>query len=433
MSANEPDSSLMAAPRMARVRQNFPRSAPLDPRAVLKAEFEKVRARIKPGSRIAVGVGSRGIAHLAEIVLAVLDNLRAAGAQPFIIPAMGSHGGATPEGQVEILASYGITEAAMGAPIRGSLEVRQVGTSEGGLPVFCSVEALGAEGVALVNRIKPHTDFGGTLGSGLVKMAVIGLGKRTGAAAMHAAASRLGHERVIRDMAGVLFQAAPILCGVAILEDQWHDTARLIVAPGEGIQAVEAQWVAEARRLMPRLPFDEIDLLIVDRIGKDISGSGMDPNVTGRRVQGYSASLAREGRPAPFIRRVFVRDLTPGTHGNAIGIGLADATTLRLVRAMDARVTYLNALTALTPQSVKIPMHFETDREAIGRMLASLAIPEARAARVVRIGDTLALAELEVSEELLAEARRNPELSVSGSAGEMEFDREGNLVPMAWH
>jgi len=284
---------------------------------------------------IAVAIGSRGIANLPEIASAVLESLKAFGTRPFILPAMGSHGGATSEGQIAILASLGISEAGMNVCIRPSMEVKQIGTLPGGAPVYCSVEALNADGVVLINRIKPHTDFSGSLGSGIVKMSVVGLGKHAGAAAMHVAATRLGHEQVIRSMAGVVIRTAPVLCGVAILENQFHETAKLAVLPREEIEAGENQLFSESRTLMPTLPFEEIDLLIVERIGKNISGAGMDPNVTGRWVDGYLTSLARNHRPAPFIRRIFVRDLTPETHGNAIGIGLADATTSRVVRAMD--------------------------------------------------------------------------------------------------
>ena len=414
-------------PRFLRIRQNFQPMPPLDIRATLDAEFARLRPRIRSGARIAIGVGSRGITHLAEIVAAVLDQLRAAGAQPFIIPAMGSHGGATPEGQREVLGSYGITEAAMGVPIRDSLEVREVGRSADGVPVFCSTEALAAEGIVLINRIKPHTDFFGTLGSGLLKMCVIGLGKRTGATAMHLAATQFGYERVIRGMAAVLLQNAPVLGGVAILENQFHDTARLLVVPREEMETAEDALLAEARALMPLLPFDEIDLLIVDRIGKNISGAGMDPNVINRSIHGYNSLPMRDGQPAPFIRRIFVRGLTPETHGNAIGIGMADATTTRLVHATDARATNLNSLTALTPQSAKIPIAFDTDREAIERMLASLPLPDPHAARIVRIADTLSLAELEISEPLWCEVRTRPEFTALSEPCEVAFDAQGDL------
>jgi hypothetical protein len=416
-------------PKMFSVRQNFPARAPLDLRAALDGEFARLRPRVRPGARIAVGVGSRGIANLPDIVRAVLEQLRAAGAEPFIIPAMGSHGGATPEGQREVLAEYGVTEATMNAPIRASLEVRQIGTTAENAPVYCSAEALGADGIVLVNRVKPHTDFAGTLGSGLLKMCVIGLGKQIGAAAMHQAASRLGHERVLRGMARVILGAAPVLGGVAILENQFHDTARLAVLAREEMEAAEESLLVEARALMPLLPFDEIDLLIVDRLGKNISGAGMDPNVIGRDVQGYSGALSRDGRSSPFIRRIFARELTPETHGNATGIGLADVTTTRLVRAMDHRVTSINALTALTPQSAKIPIHFDTDREAIGLALASLGTSDPP--RVVRILDTLSLIDLEVSEAFAEEVKQlQPRLSPTGEPREMQFAPDGNLFPL---
>lgn len=416
-------------PRMFRVRQNFPVMPPLDVRMVLDAEFGKVRSRLKPGARIAVAVGSRGITNLSAIVATILDQLRGAGTRPFIIPAMGSHGGATPEGQSELLAAYGITEAAMKAPIHPSLEVRQIGTSPGGVPVVCSVEALGADGVVLVNRVKPHTDFGGALGSGIVKMSVVGLGKRAGAASMHAEASRIGHEHAIRGIARVMLRTAPILCGVAILEDQFHNTAKIVVLPRDEIEAGEEPLLLEARQLMPRLPIEEIDLLIVDRIGKNISGAGMDPNVTGRWVNGYSSALLREGRTAPFIRRIFVRDLTTETHGNAIGIGLADVTTTRLVRTMDHRATSINALTALAPQCAKIPIHFDTDREALDLILTSLAMTNPHAVRIVRISDTLSLTVLGMSELLREEVIQRSDLTALSEPSEMEFNGDGNLLP----
>lgn len=417
----------MPLPRMMRVRQNFPATPPVDIRAEVAGGFGVWRLRLRPGARIAVAVGSRGIAGLAGIVRAVVDELRSAGAHPFIIPAMGSHGGATPEGQRSVLAGYGVTEGAMGVPVRDSLEVRIVGTSVDGVPVPCSVEALAADGIILVNRVKPHTDFGGTLGSGLLKMCVVGLGKHAGAIAMHEAASRLGHEHVIRGMARVLVGSAPILGGVAILENQHHATARLVMVPGAEMEAGEERLLAEARALMPVLPFEEIDLLVVDQLGKNVSGAGMDPNVIGRGVQGYSSALQRAGRPAPFIRRIFVRDLTPETHGNAIGVGLADVTTSRLVRATDLRVTAINALTALTMQCAKMPIHFDTDREAIVRVLASLALAEPARARIVRIRDTLSLVELEVSEALADEVAHRPWLERLSPPGEWEFDADGNF------
>lgn len=419
------DSSL---PRFVRVRQQFPRTSPVNLSAAIASEFARIRPRIRPGARIAVGVGSRGITGIKAIVTAVLAEIRSAGGEPFIFPAMGSHGGATPEGQTEILSTYDITEKSLGVPIRASLEVKEVGRTPDGSPVYASIEALGSDGIVLVNRVKPHTDFSGDLGSGLMKMAVVGLGKRAGAAAMHLAASEFGHERSIRAMAGVLLRETPILGGVAILENPLHETARIAVLLREEIEKGEDALFQESRRLMPRLPFDEIDLLIVDRMGKNISGTGMDPNIIQRSIDGYSSSLQRAGRASPFIRRIFVRDLTEETHGNAIGIGLADLTTGRLMRAMDPRVSFLNALTALTPQSAKLPVWFETDREAIDRALASLPLASPGAARIVRIADTLSLGEIDVSEPLWKTVVGNPDLAALGPPRPAVFDAAGNLA-----
>lgn len=419
---------MSAFPRFVRVRQNFARPAPLDFVAALQAGFEKLRPRISPGAKIAVGVGSRGITNLKPIVAEVLALIRKAGGEPFIFPAMGSHGGATPEGQREILASYDITEDSMGTPIKASLEVKQVGVTADGKPVWCAIEPLAADGIVLINRVKPHTDFYGDIGSGLLKMSVVGLGKRAGAAAMHLAASELGHERAIRTMAGVLIRETPLLGGFAILENQFHETAKIAVLTCDEMEKGEDALLVESRRLMPLLPFDEIDLLIVDRMGKNISGTGMDPNVIMRSIDGYSSHLRRDRRPSPFIRRIFVRDLTPETHGNAIGIGLADITTTRLARAMDTQISFINAMTALTPQSAKLPVYFDTDREAIERALASLPLADPALAKIVRIVDTLTLAEIEVSEPLWAEVKERAELTAIRAARALEFDSAGNLV-----
>ena len=415
-------------PRFIRVRQKFPPSAPVDIVGTLRREFERVRPRVKPGARVAVAVGSRGIANLDTLVGAVIEELRRAGAAPFIVPAMGSHGGATPEGQARLLADYGVTEERMGAPIRAAMGTERLGVTADGVEVLWSAEALRSDGVVVVNRVKPHTDFHSeTLGSGLFKMLVVGLGKQAGAANFHAAAMRLGYEQVLRTVAKVTLAAAPVLCGVAVVENQFHDTARLEVLLPNEIESREPDLFRDARRLMPRLPFDDIDLLIVDRTGKNISGAGMDPNVTGRGIHGYSASLG-ESKTKPVVRRLFVRDLTPESHGNAVGVGLADFTTTRLVRAMDERVTFMNALTALSLQSVKVPIHFESDRECVGRALESLALADTRRAKVTRIADTLSLERVQASEAYLEEVRGRADLEAEGNLEEMRFDAAGNLA-----
>jgi len=412
------------------VRQKFPASSPVDIRGSLDREFAAVAGRIKPGMRIAVGVGSRGITNLQAIVSAVLDLLKSTGAQPFLVPAMGSHGGATPEGQTALLAEYGITEAALGVPIRAEMEAKRIGVTSDGIDVFFSAEALRADGVVVVARVKPHTDFlSDTLGSGLFKMMVVGLGKRMGAANYHVSASRFGYEHVLRTAGRITLQKAPILCGVAIVENQRHDTARLAVVLPDEMESREKELFVEAKGLMPRLPFDDIDLLVVDRIGKNISGSGMDPNVIGRSLHGYSGLLGEPGGKAA-VRRILVRDLTPEAHGNAVGVGLADFTTTRLVRQMDARVTYLNAVTALSLQGVKIPIHYETDREAVAAALQSLALDDTRQARMVRIQDTLSVGRIEMSETYAEVVRGRSDLEVMNEPTELEFDANGMLPAM---
>ncbi len=419
-------------PLMFSIRQNLPRSAPIDIEATVQSQLElKLASRITPGARIAVAVGSRGIANLRQIVSVAVSWLKARGAIPFIVPAMGSHGGATPEGQAEVLADYGIHEGAVGAPVMASMDVSLLGSTDDGVKVYFSSEALKADGILLVNRIKPHTDFSGKIGSGILKMLSIGLGKQMGAGACHTAFALRGHEQVIRKVASFTLQRAPMLGGLAILEDQFHETAK-IVALGKGeIVEGEEQLFAEAKQLMPSLPFEEIDFLIVDQMGKNISGAGMDPNIIGRSVYGYTSQGPRVTALSNVrIRRIFVRDLTPESHGNASGIGLADLTTSRLVRAMDHRAIYVNALTALAPIIAKTPIHFETDGEAIAWGLASLGLPDTRAARVVRIANTLSLEIMQVAEAFSAEITPAKNLTALGQPGEMEFDSQQNLLPM---
>jgi len=398
---------------------------------VLSQQFreQKVLDRVRPSARIAIAVGSRGIANLREIVSCVIGILRNSGLQPFIVPAMGSHGGATPAGQAHVLADYGITPESMGVPLDTRMDVRLMGTAENGVEVFFSASAFEADGVIVINRIKPHTDFSGSLGSGILKMIAIGLGKHRGAITVHAAASRLGHERVIRAAARVTLKNAPILCGVAVVEDQNHQTSELRVIRPEAIENEEDKLFARAKELMPKLAFEEIDLLIVDFMGKDLSGTGMDPNVIGRSVYGYSSTLFREPTISPRIYRIFVRELTDATNGNALGIGLADFTTTRVVNKIDRRASYTNSLTALTPSTTKIPIYFDTDRECIENAVASLALPELSIPRIVRIASTLSLNKFQASEAYRYELSLRSDLAVRRAPQDMEFDVWGNLLP----
>jgi hypothetical protein len=419
----------VAFPRMVRVRQRFDVPRAVDAREAARQEMVKFKSRISRGTQIAIAVGSRGITDILPIVETVISEIRSAGASPFIIPAMGSHGGATPEGQREILAEYGISENVLDVPVRPSMDTQVIGATPEGVDVNWSAEALRAGGIIAINRIKPHTDFkSDSIGSGVLKILVVGLGKRVGAAAYHCASTRFGYEQMLRSIARVVLRRAPILGGLGIVENQLHQTARLAAMLPDELETGEAELFREAARLMPKLPLDDIDLLIIDRIGKNISGAGMDPNITGRWVHGHSSMLGAPAGDGPHVRRLFVRDLTPETHGNGIGIGLADITTTRLVRELDTKKTYINALTSLTPNAAKIPIHFDTDREAISMALGSLATDDIGKAKIVRIADTLTLDNLEISEPALQS--RLPAVEMLDGPKEMSFDGAGNLAAL---
>jgi hypothetical protein len=419
-------------PKMLPMGQTFPPSQKLDFPTLLNEQFAQqgLVGQIKPGMRLAVGVGSRGITNLKEIVKATIDLLVKAGARPFIVPAMGSHAGATSEGQVELLASYGVTAESMGVPIEASMEVKKIGCGFDGADVVFSVPALAADGIVVVNRVKPHTDFRGTMGSGIQKMLVIGFGKQVGANNAHREAAHRGYEAVFREFARVILGTVPVFCGIALVEDQRHQTAALEVLRPENIVSGEGRLFQLAESLLARLPFDDIDLLIVDRMGKDISGSGMDTNVIGRDIDGYLSALHSKGSVTPRVSRIFVRDLTPASNGNGQGIGMADFTTSRLVKSLNLQYTYMNALTSLGLLPAKIPIHFDSDREAIQAALSSLASRAPEKLRVVRIADTLNLERFQVSESCVGGTNGHKGVAVTGAAKEMAFDGAANLLPL---
>lgn len=412
-------------PEMLAVRQVFPLTPALDLPAAVERELAPIVTPLPRGATVAVAVGSRGITGLAVIVKAALDRLRGLGLRPFLVPAMGSHGGGTPEGQLAILARYGISEAALGVPVRAGMETADLSAGTGPSRAPFAAAALEADAILLINRVKPHTDFSGTVGSGLLKMLVVGLGKHAGASNYHATATRLGYEEVLLQLADVMLPKVPLAGGLAIIENQRHETARIVGVPAAELRSREPTLCAEAGQLMPRLPFDDLDLLIVDRMGKNISGTGMDPAVIGRTVHGYSLKdLDRQ--PPPRIRRLVVRELTPESGGNAIGIGMADFTTTRLVNAINWEVTRVNTLTAISFQSVKLPLHFATDREAIEVALRTLALPDPAEARVVRVRDTLSVEQFQMSPACRALSSRTPLVELGPPARTM-FDGQGNL------
>lgn len=379
-------------------------------------------SRVRPGMRVAVAVGSRGVANINVIVGALVHELKALGAEPYIVPAMGSHGGGTSEGQRNVLKNYGISEETMDVPIRSSMEVVQIATAPQGFPIYVDKYALEAEGIVLVNRIKPHTNFKGPLGSGLMKMMAIGLGKRQGAETYHRAMGRFGFLETIRTVASIVVKNCNILMGLGVVENGYDQTAILSALRREEIAAKEPELLQKARELMARLPFDEIDLLIVDEMGKEISGTGMDSNVIGR------VDIVPVGESqSPKVSRLYIRDLTEKTHGNAVGIGMADLTHRRLVNKIDTKSTYINCITSGSLQKCKIPLTCETDQEALQIAMSVLGINPIEATKVVWIKNTLELNEMKVSEAFWDEAQNLEHIEVLSKPEAIEFDSEGNF------
>jgi hypothetical protein len=416
--------TVMALPKMVRVRQTFPRPRVADiPRSVAET-LERAGLRIKRGDTVAVGAGSRGIANIDVIVGAAVRYLRDLGARPFVFPAMGSHGGGTPEGQLSVLEHYGITEATMGCPLRATMDVVQVGEALG-LPVWLDRHAAEADWIGLVNRIKPHTDFKGSIESGLFKMMTIGLGKHRGAIQYHRANIRHGYETVITSVGREMLSRARIGFGLGIVENGYDETGHVEAFTAEELEAGERRLLKEAREWMARLPFSPFDVLVVEEIGKNISGSGMDTNVIGR------PSNPHEPFPAdPKILWIVALDLTDESYGNATGIGNADFTTRRLVDKIDMKPTLINCITACTPNAAKVPATYETDREAIETALSCIGLTPPEQARVIRIKNTLMLGEIEVSEALMPEVARRGDLTALSAATPLPFDVAGRLIPL---
>jgi hypothetical protein len=374
------------------------------------------------GRRVAVAVGSRGIDKIATVARAAVDWFKMRGADPFVIPAMGSHGGATPEGQKEVLAALGVTEQSVGAPIEPAMETLEIGRSSTGARVLTSRAAYEADAVLIINRIKPHTDFASPeIGSGLRKMCVIGLGKAEGAFEFHHAATRHGYEPVLKEISARILDSYSSLFGLALVEDARHHLARIEALRGERIIEREPQLFAVARKWMPALPFPEIDVLIVDEMGKNISGAGMDTNIIERGIDG----VPREGRKAE-VRAIYVRSLTPESHGNAIGIGLADVASSSLVEKIDKQATYTNALTAISPETVRIPMHFANDQECLKAALR-ISGADPALARIVRVRNTLALDKFIVTANYAGEIAGREGLHILQEPREWRFTADGNF------
>lgn len=415
----------MHYPKLLRVRQYFDQPCVKDVAATAAAELEKLDLgrRIRPGQTVALTAGSRGVANIALILRTVAEHLKKLGAKPFLVPTMGSHGGGTAEGQREIIESYGITEAFVGVPIRASMEVISLGTSDAGIPVVLDRLASEADHIGVVCRVKPHTGYHGPVESGLLKMMMIGLGKHAGATVYHRLLLEMPYDVVVRSVARTVLAKAPIAFGLAAVENARDETALIEALPPEQFEQREEKLLKQARELLPRLPIRDADLLIIDEIGKDVSGSGMDTNVVGRKRSGRFDPGPKD---QPIMRYIFIRGLSAHTHGNATGLGLADFTTKRLVDAMDYKSTVINCLTGGFCEAAAIPVWFETDREVVDAALGALGSRESRDARVLHIRNTLHVEELVVSEPCLSEPRQT-RYEPLGPATAFAFDAKGNL------
>jgi len=361
-----------------------------DPQAAVAGELDRIQLadRLRPGARVAIAVGSRGIANLVPIVRATVEYVRRAGAEPFIVAAMGSHGGATGEGQRALLAELGVREDTVGAPIRTEMEAECIGTNDHGLPVFWDRNALAADAVLTVSRIKPHTDFRSRYESGIVKMLVVGLGKRDGATQIHRYGAR-GLRTLLESSVRVILEKTPFLAGIALVENFYDRTALVQAVRREELLELEPKLLEQARRLMATLPFEELDVLVIGELGKNYSGCGIDPNVIGRMYIAGEPEFER-----PRIARIVVLELAPESHGNATGIGLADFITDRLLRAMERRPTEINAMVSTFVERARVPLSFPTDRDAIMAALQTCWQPEPSRVRLAIIPNTLQLAEL---------------------------------------
>ena len=416
----------MQLPKMYRVRQRLSGTRIENIAETVADELQGLSlSAVQPGHRIAITAGSRGIAEIARILQAVVDFFKSIGAEPFLFPAMGSHGGATAAGQVAVLQKLGITESSVNAPIRSSMEVAQIGATEDDVPVYIDKIALSADHILVVNRIKSHTKFKAPIESGLMKMMAIGMGKQEGAKFYHRAAVQYTFPKIILDAGRIVINKAPIVGAVGIVENGYGETTAIAAMKPDDIENREKELLLLSKRMMARLPFDDIDLLIVDEIGKDISGVGIDPNITGRN-RDFLDVFEHPAR----VKRIFVRDLTDQTRGNAIGIGLADITTKRLVDKIDYAATYKNCITAISLEKAAVPMHFETDREAIDVALGSLGLIAPVKSRIVRIKNTLQLETVAASESYANDLDQRPDLEILEEPSPMAFDEQNNLYPL---
>ena len=415
----------MSFPRIFRVRQKFERPRVADVSAEVQRELARLNLgeRIQRGQTVAITAGSRGIANIDTIIKATVAFFKNLGAQPFVVAAMGSHGGGTLEGQQQILSDYGITEESCGCPVRCRMETVVLAQTAEGIPVHFSRDAVEADHVFVVNRVKPHTRLEGELQSGLMKMMLIGLGKHEGAKVYHRAFADFSFDQIVRSVAQQVIEKGRILGGLGIVENPYDETALLRAVHPREFEAEEKQLLELARRWLPRLPFDHADILLVDEIGKEISGCGMDTNVIGRKRHIHHAAPEE----SPKIKRIIVRGLTEQTHGNATGLGYAEFCLTRAVTAMDRPKTWINCTTSGYPAVGMIPPHFDTDQETLQIALGTIGLVEPAQAKLLWIRNTLDLVEVECSEAYFEAAKQCAGLEVLTDPRPLAFDATGNL------
>lgn len=414
----------MDFPQMYCIRQKVeaPKVENIEAAVIQELASLDLSSRITPGDRIAITAGSRGIHQIDKILNTLIDVLKEHKAAPFIVPAMGSHGNGTAQGQLEILNSLNISEETMGVPIHSSMEVVQIATSSHGFPVWVDKQAATADKVVVMNRIKPHTEFEGPIESGLMKMMAIGLGKHKGCFEVHKQTVNFGYSRVIPEIGALILDRLPVLFGVGIVENIYDETACIKACLPENFYNTESALLAKAKTYMARLPFDKIDILILDEMGKNISGTGMDTNVIGRIM-----FIGEQEPETPKITRIVVLDLTAPSHGNAIGIGLADFTTRKVIDKLNPQAMATNAITAMTPEKARLPVSLATDRAAIEAALQTIGAVAPVGARIVHIKNTLEMGTFHVSKALRNEVERNNTLLLVADIGPLGFKEDGRL------
>ncbi len=413
-------------PRFFRVRQTFERPLVNDIPAEVESQLSSLNLaeKIKPGQSVAVTVGSRGVANIHTIIKAAVDHLKRLEAKPFIVPAMGSHGGGAAEGQQAIVEGYGVTEDFVGCPIRATMETVIVCETKEGIPVHFDRYAYDADHVLVVGRIKPHTGFIGDIESGLMKMMLIGLGKHEGAKIYHRAINDYSFGQIVRSVAHRVLTECGIVAGLATLENGYDETAKIEAVAPERFETREKELLVLAKQWMPRLPFRHVDVLLIDEFGKNISGSGMDTNVVGRKFLDHRAG----DDEFPKVKRIIIRSLTEETHGNAAGIGGAEFCSKRVSEQIDMDITRINCLTGGSPVGAMLPVCLDTEREVLDSALSTVGLVAPENAGVLWIKNTLLVAEVECSAKYLEEAEQRDDLEVISDLRELQFDDDDDLV-----